>query len=139
MDRKEFLTLLGLSGGGLILASCLGSCNTSTTQPAATRINANFTLDLNDPANATLKNRGGYLYSNGVIVAQTVAGTYIAVAAACTHQGTFITYRSNNNDLFCPNHGSTFSTGGTVVNGPATTNLQVLNAVLAGTSLHIYS
>lgn len=137
MDRKEFMNLLGLSVGGMVVASCFGGCtNDSEDEEAAT---VDFTLDLNDSANTALKNNGGFLVRNGVIVAKTTAGAYIAVASACTHQGTTVQYQVNNSRFFCPNHGSNFSESGSVLNGPANRPLKQYSTQLTGTTLRVFS
>ena len=136
MNRKEFLSLLGLSAGSLLLVSCLDSCKKHDTTSKLTR---DFTLDLTSSANAALNPNGGYFVSNGVIVAKTTAGNYIAVTAACTHNGTTIQYDGTNNRFHCPNHGANFTNAGAVVNGPATVALQQFNTQLNGTSLRIFS
>lgn len=144
MDRKEFLNLLGLSVGGGIAISCLNSCakedgaNPGGNNGGGGGSKADFTLDLSDPSNAALTANGGFLVKNRVIVARTQGGTYIAVAAACTHEGTIINYQSNNQRFLCPNHGSAFSETGSVLNGPATGALKQYQTSLSGTSLRIF-
>jgi len=135
MDRKEFLALVGLTAGGLVLASQLGSCQKNDTTP----LNVNFTLNLNDAANAALNTNGGYVINQGVIVARTTTRTYIAVAAACTHQGYTVAYQGSNNMFHCSAHGSNFSNTGSVINGPASSALQLFKTELKGTSLRVYS
>lgn len=141
MDRKEFLSLLGLTVGGGVAISCLGGCTKeSVVNPGGGSGgggNVDFTLDLNAAENAALNNNGGFLVKNGVIVARTTGGVYIAVAAACTHEGTIIQYQGNNSRFSCPNHGSTFSESGGVLNGPATTALRQYKTELSGTNLRV--
>jgi cytochrome b6-f complex iron-sulfur subunit len=137
MDRKEFLTALGYSSGALIFAACLGSCkktNTDTTSAAPT---VDFTLDLTQPANSALNTAGGYIYSNGVIVAKTTAGNIIAVSQACTHQGTSVQFQGANDRFYCPNHGATFSTTGSVTNGPASSSLKQYAVTITGNSIRV--
>lgn len=137
MDRKTFLSLLGLSTAGAF-TSCLQSCKTQdNTVPAAT--NVDFTLDLTLSSNAVLKSKGGYLISNGVIVAQTLSGSYIAVSAFCTHEGATLNYSSSANDFFCTRHGATFTTSGTVTGGPAHASLSTYKTQLSGNKLRVYS
>jgi cytochrome b6-f complex iron-sulfur subunit len=135
MERKEFLAMLGASAG-LAVLGCLGACKKEST---ASPQSVNFTLDLSDPANSVLTQNGGYLVRDGVIVAKTSGGEYIAVAAACTHQGTTLQYQGSSSRFFCPNHGSTFSNSGAVINGPATSSLKKYNTSLNGNSLRIFS
>ena len=146
MDRKEFLSLLGLTVGGGIAVSCLNSC---TKEDGATPggssgggggggSKVDFTLDLNDAANAALKVNGGFLVKNRVIIARTQSGGYIAVAAACTHEGTTINYEGSSARFTCPNHGSAFSETGSVLNGPATGALKQYQTELSGSSLRVF-
>lgn len=137
MDRKEFMNLLGLSVGGMVISSCFGGCTSDSEDEEATMVD--FTLNLSDSSNATLNKNGGFLVRNGVIVARTTAGVFIAVASACTHQGTTVQYQGNNKRFFCPNHGSNFSESGSVLNGPATQPLKQYNTQLTGTVLRIFS
>lgn len=145
MDRKEFLSLLGLTVGGGIAVSCLNSCAKEDGVNPGGNNNGNnggskvdFTLDLNDAANAALKANGGFLVKNRVIVARTQNGTYIAVAAACTHEGTTINYEGSSARFTCPNHGSAFSETGGVLNGPATGALKQYQTELSGNSLRVF-
>ena len=97
-------------------------------------------MDVTDPANARLNNPAfGYVYGAGgrVIVAKTTFGSYIAVAAPCTHQGTPVEFQTASNDFFCPNHGSRFSTSGAVLNGPAATPLRSYTVTQTGNVLRI--
>lgn len=148
MDRKEFLSLLGLSVGGAVVVSCLHSCakdsgvtpggnGGNTGGGGATKVD--FTLDLADQNNAALNANGGFLVKNGVIVAKTTGGVFIAVAAACTHQGTTITYQGNSQQFSCPNHGSTFSETGSVTMGPASTALKQYKTELTGNNLRVFA
>jgi cytochrome b6-f complex iron-sulfur subunit len=138
MDRKEFLTALGYASGALIFATCLAGCkkedNSNSTTPAPV---VDFTLELTQPANAALNTNGGFIYSNGIIVAKTTAGNIIAVSQACTHQGTTVQFQGVNNQFFCPNHGSTFSTSGAVTGAPATASLKQYNVTITGNLVRV--
>jgi cytochrome b6-f complex iron-sulfur subunit len=138
MDRKEFLALIGVSATAFVASACLNGCKPldSVTDPP---INIDFTLNLDDPAYGALKSNGGYIDKDGVIVARTTSGTYIAVSLACTHQGTSVTFDASNNRFHCASHGSNFSTTGSVINGPASSPLTSYRTSLNGSSLHVYS
>jgi cytochrome b6-f complex iron-sulfur subunit len=145
MERKEFLSLIGLGSASALAAVCMGGCSKSTestttpgqpTQPT-TPTNVNITLDLTQPANASLATPGGYIYTGGIIVAKTTGGSFIAVSQACTHQGTTIQYEGTNQRFYCPNHGATFSNTGAVTNGPATSSLKQYKTSLSGNMLTI--
>jgi cytochrome b6-f complex iron-sulfur subunit len=143
MKRQEFFTALGVSAGTLIFAPFLTSCSkdsTMTTDPPVVGGGAvDFTLDLTLPANSALNTNGGSLMSNSIIVARTSAGSYVAVASACTHQGFTLAFDNPNNQFHCANHGSNFAVTGAVINGPATVALKSYNTTLTGTSLRVFS
>ena len=86
MDRKEFLAQLGLSGAAVFMGACMAGCSKDGSTPAPA--NVDFTLNLSDPANAALGSAGGFVYKNNIIIARTQSNAYIAVAQACTHEGT---------------------------------------------------
>ena len=133
MNRKEFLTLVGIGTTGVFVASCLSACKKENNT------NIDFTLDLSSSANSALTANGGYVISQGVIVAKTSTGEYIAVSAACTHQGVNVQFQSSSNRFHCPGHGANFNTNGTVQNGPANSPLSKYNTSLSGNMLRVYS
>lgn len=124
-----------MSAGAFVLASCLNSCKKSDSTPAI----VDFTLDLTQSANSALNNIGGFIYQDGVIVAKSTTGNFIAVSQTCTHEGTTISYEGSQNRFHCPNHGSNFSETGAVINGPASSSLTKYNTALTGTSLRVFS
>lgn len=142
MDRKEFLTQLGLTSGTLIFAQCLGGCSKSDgtmSNGGTTPTKVNFTIDLTNSTYSVLSAPGGFIYKDGVIVARTIANQYIAVSSACPHQGTAVIFQSDSNRFFCPNHGSTFTAAGVVTAGPANSNLIQYNTELTGNQLRVFS
>lgn len=142
MDRKEFLAGIGISAASLAVFSCVG-CSKGSDGSSSGMVNGStgvdFTLDLSASANSALLTNGGYLVSNGVIVARTTTGTYIAVQHSCTHQSYGLVYQGNYSRFYCANHGATFSNNGAVTNGPAARALTTYNTTLTGTSLRVYS
>jgi cytochrome b6-f complex iron-sulfur subunit len=142
MDRKEFISQVGIGAASLLFLNCVGGCSKSADTAAAPPVSAptgvDFRLDLSASSNAALATNGGFVYTNGIIVARTVSGSYIAVSQACTHQGTSVQYQSSDR-FFCPNHGSVFSTTGAVVTGPATLPLTKYNTSLSGNMLRVFS
>lgn len=125
---------MGLGAAGLLMISCLGGCNKSSATPAS----SDFTVDLNAGSSAALSSPGGFIYTKGVIVAQTLAGKFIAVSQACTHEGVTVTYDGNADHFFCSAHGSVFNDSGKVINGPANSPLQEYAVDVSGSTLHIH-
>ena len=136
MDRKEFLSQIGISAVGLIVFSCLGGCEKEGNVPAAPT-NVNLNVDLTATANAALLQPGGYIYLDGIIIAKTMNGGYLAVSQACTHQGATVTYQSGTNKFYCSSHGSLFNANGAVANGPASTSLKQYTVTVNGNNLTI--
>jgi len=138
MDRKEFLSMIGLGAAAYVCSYCLTGCQ-PLDNPITAPTNVDFTLDLTAAANAPLKTNGGYIYNGGVIVARTTNGSYVAVSQKCTHQGSNVQYVSSGDSFYCPSHGSDFATNGGVVRGPASSPLTAYHTTLSGTSLRVYS
>ena len=136
MNRKEFLSSLGFSAAALALTSCLGGCekDENNNTPAPT---VDFTFDKTDPQYAALLNLGGYIYLNGVIIAQTTAGNIIAVSQSFTHQGTAVQYQGGNDRFLCPNHQATFDNSGSVTSGPASSSLKQYTVTTNGNLIHV--
>jgi cytochrome b6-f complex iron-sulfur subunit len=143
MDRKNFLSQVGVGAAAFLAPICLGgiagcgkSSTSSTPSVPSPPSSVDFTLDVSSGA---LASNGGFLVSQGILVARTNVGAFLAVSAACTHQGTTVNYNAANNNFVCPNHGAQFSSTGMVTLGPATTNLKSYNTSLTNSTLRIYS
>ena len=143
MDRKDFFSKVGFGAAAALLPACIAgiaaSCssdNSTSPSPAPAPSGVDFLLDVSTGSLAT---NGGYLVSQGIVVARTNSGNYIAVSASCTHEGTNVNYNASGNNFICPNHGAQFSSTGTVTQGPANSNLKKYNTTLTGNSLRVYS
>ena len=136
MDRRNFLKSSGALCGMAVFGSVafLESCQKSSVNPQGP--NVNFTLDLNQAANASLNNPGGSVASNGVVVANS-AGTFVAVAQSCTHQGCSVAYNKSGNDFVCPCHGGTYNINGGVISGPPPAPLKTYTVTQNGSILTI--
>lgn len=137
MDRKEFLSQVGIGVAAVLIPACIGGlsgCKKSDTGTPSSSVD--FTLDT---STGSLANNGGHLVTQGVLVARTNSGTFIAVSAACTHERTTVNYFASSNNFICPNHGAQFDSNGSVTQGPASTNLKKYNTALTGTSLRVFS
>jgi Rieske Fe-S protein len=67
---------------------------------------------------------GGAPRPVGVLVVAQGGGAYSAVDAICTHLGCTVGYDGSRGLIVCPCHDSRYATDGTVVQGPATRNLE---------------
>jgi cytochrome b6-f complex iron-sulfur subunit len=143
MNRKEFFSKVGFGAAAALVPACItglaSSCssdNSTSPSPAPAPSGVDFILDV---STGSLASNGGFLVSQGIVIARTNSGTFIAVSAACTHEGTNVNYVASANDFLCPNHGAQFSSTGVVTRGPANTNLKQYNTSLTGNSLRVYS
>ena len=139
MTRRDLIQKVFIGGTTLlILPPLLSSCskdendNGGTPPPPPKTI----TLDLTNPNFAALNTPGGFILTQGLIVANTPGG-FIALDSTCTHQGCTIGYSSTANNFPCPCHGSVYSTTGGVLNGPTTVALKSYQASKAGNILTI--
>ena len=149
MERKEFLNLVGISVGAIVLQNCMSGCSKasdptpavipptvpptgggSTTITGLTGNNSiakgtiDFTLDITDKNFSDLAMNGKAIISGDIIVARTKTGIFLALAKACTHQGTTIDFVPDKSNFNCSNHGSNFDSSGSVINGPAASALK---------------
>jgi len=139
MERRKFISEIGLSVAG-ICAVCLGACSKSNAPGSGIGpASVNFSVDLN----SSLLNVGNSIVQSGVIVVRLAAGntasSFTAVQVSCTHEGSAINYNTAQGIFICPNHGSRFSTNGTVILGPASSNLRQYNISVVGNSLNVTS
>ena len=136
MNRKEFFSQVGIGVAAAFIPACIGGLSGCKKTDTGTPSAIDFTLDTSTGA---LSTNGGHLVSQGIIVARTNSGTYLAVSAACTHEGTSVNYFSSTNNFICPNHGAQFDSNGAVTQGPASSNLRKYNTSLNGSTLRVFS
>ena len=143
MERKNFISLVGLGAGSIIVTSCLGGCGKSDSPtpspvPGGPGNRVDFTLDVSTNSDIISKN---WTIQNGVIIAKNGAN-YIALSGLCTHQQSSMTYLSVNNTFPCSlqggGHGSVFNADGVKIAGPANGNLKKFNTTLTGNSLRVF-
>lgn len=131
ISRKDFLMKIGFSGAALMAA--LTSCGGDDT---VTPISA-FTVDL--ATNTALNSVGGYIKTNGVVLARIASGNtsaaFAAIARTCPHEKKDkIIYNSSKGQFQCTEHDWYFKTNGTGVGNGSITAYTV---ILSGTTLSI--
>lgn len=155
MERKEFLNLVGISVGAVILQNCMSGCTKaadptpavtpptggggSTVVSGLTGNNSlakgaiDFSVDITKTDFEALKTNGQAVVTGDVIIARTKAGDFLVVEKACTHQGTTIDFIADNTTFKCSNHGSVFDATGAVIKDPATKALKKYSATFDST------
>jgi nitrite reductase/ring-hydroxylating ferredoxin subunit len=141
MERRQFLESLGIGAAFVLTATCLQSCkkdDTGGTTPTTTGID--FTLNIDDAANSSLKVNGGFVISNGVVVAKDKNGNFVAATQTCSHEGfKQVTFDNAKNEFMCSRHGARFDTLGKGLNSEASKGLTVYKTTLTGSSLRVFS
>jgi cytochrome b6-f complex iron-sulfur subunit len=136
MNRAEFLKTLGFSALAVAAVGTISACGKDGVVTPTGPVD--FTLDLSAATNSALANANGYVISNGVVVAKTAAGAFVAATQLCSHEPkkkvTFL-----NGQFFCTEHGAKFDTTGKGLNSEASNGLTVYKTTLTGTSLRVYS
>ncbi|MDC1516924.1 Rieske 2Fe-2S domain-containing protein [Cyclobacteriaceae bacterium] len=140
INRKQFLSKLGLGTGAIMATYCLGSLISCDDDDDYIGGEVDFTLDLDESAYDALNAVGGYVRINKVVIAAVSEGTFVAVTQICSHQGAEnVTFRSLNNDFYCTQHGAIFDLEGKGLNSNGSKGILVYKTSLSGTLLRIYS
>ena len=140
INRNEFLKSLGLKGAALMAVYCgvagLTSCKNeaSGVTPNVTSGTELVSLDLN--TTTALKNVGGYIQTNNVVVAQVSTGKYVAVTQICTHEGKKEVIFQGG-EFYCTAHGARFDTTGKGLNSNGSGGLKLYTVTVTGTTLKV--
>lgn len=141
INRKQFLSKLGLGTGAFTATYCLGSlssCDDEDDDYIGGGVD--FTLDLDESAYDALNAVGGYVRINKVVIANVSEGTFVAVTQICSHQGAEnVTFRPLNNDFYCTQHGAIFDLEGKGLNSNGSKGILIYKTSLSGTLLRVYS
>lgn len=146
MNRRHFLESIGIGAAFALTATCLQSCKHESIAPTTTNgttssstggtTTANsFTINLDDPANASLKNNGGYIVVKGIVIARDLNGNYVAVTQVCSHANRAQIIFSSANEFYCNAHGARFTTAGVGLNSAGRSGLQTYKTALEGTTI----
>ncbi len=137
MTRKEFLENIGLGAAFVLTATCMGGC---TKDSAEGQNKIDFTIDLNKAAYAKLQTPGTYIVKDGVVIARSNSGEYLAATQTCSHeQLTQITYSSDEGGWLCTAHGALFDEEGNGLNANGSKGLTIYNTeLLANNMLRVY-
>ena len=135
MNRKEFLSKIGIGAAFALTATCLGACAKEDFRPTEA---VDFTLDLDNSSTAALKNNGGYIIQNRVVVARNEDGNYVAATQQCSHEGTKAIILKNN-EWFCTDHDARFDLSGGGLNDVGKKGLTIYNVEVVGNTIRVYS
>jgi nitrite reductase/ring-hydroxylating ferredoxin subunit len=137
MERRTFLSTLGIGAAFALTATCIGGCTKDSVAAVTT---TDFTLNLDDAANATLKTNGGYVISNNCVVARDTSGNYVAATVICSHeQKKQVIYDKTQNNYRCTAHDALFSLSGQGLNSKGSGGLTIYKTTLTGNLLRVYA
>jgi cytochrome b6-f complex iron-sulfur subunit len=150
VSRRNFIEKAGLatvlsSFGVAFFTSCVSSEDsdpTGSTPGGGSTSNgitiSGSTIAINLTIQTRLASSGGWLLIEPAkTLVANISGTYVAMTSVCTHSGCFDSWSFSNNRFICNCHNSIFDTAGKVVQGPASTALQVYTTSVSGTTLTI--
>lgn len=141
MKRKEFLSTL-TGSFSVACVACLAQACSKDENGAPAPVNtpstsSGFTVNLD----SDLKAVNNYVARNGFIVIRTAAGntaaSFVAYSAVCPHAGSTVEYNASTSSFLCPAHGSTFSSTGALIQGPASSGLAKLAIEITGSTLKV--
>ena len=98
-----------------------------------------ITLNIEESANAALKTVGGSIIKDNLIIARTGTNTFVALSKSCTHAGVTVNYDHPNTRFVCNEHGSVFSTTGSVLEGPANRALTKFKTEFNSPNLRVFA
>ena len=149
VTRRAFCAQACAAASLAVLATLTDACGGSPTEPSGSSAPplqtvsgsvSNGVVSVNVAAGSTLATPGAAALvqtTNGsFLVARTAPDSFTALTAVCTHEGCTVS-GFQNQTYVCPCHGSTFTTSGSVVAGPASRPLRQFATQFASNVLTI--
>ncbi|KAF3886155.1 MULTISPECIES: QcrA and Rieske domain-containing protein [Nostocales] len=136
MDRREFMSWVGVAGVASSLPGVISACSSQNTQPPASPPRADGFQAVGTVAD--LDKNGQILNekfaTSKVLVVRDPNNTsqVLAVNPVCTHAGCDVGWKKDENSFVCPCHGSKFAADGKVLNGPADKPIPTYTAKVEG-------
>ncbi len=129
-DRREFFVKTSFAVRGIALGlSRIAEAQTKVDGKSKINETAGDEFVLELDGKSPLNKIGGFdnfeTKSGKIVIVRTDENEFKAYSAVCPHKGGPIKYDEKTSQLFCPWHGSRFEMTGTVVKGPAKTDLSV--------------
>ena len=97
-----------------------------------------FTIDLEDANYASLQQLSAYVVKDGIVIAKSSQGDYVAATQTCSHQNNDAIYFTNKDQWQCEIHGARFDLMGNGLNSLASNGLRIYTTELSGTTLRVY-
>lgn len=139
MNRREFLTWVGIGGIASYLPFAITACSSDSQRSSQTPT-------VNDAEEETIKidttpREDGFLaigtikkldqkgqlsqlLNDVIVIRDPETSELVAFTSLCPHQGCTVKWDTDENNFACPCHQSNFSKQGEVISGPAVTPLE---------------
>lgn len=144
MERKKFLMSIGAGAAFALAFPCLHGCSSGGEEENINETpvpkGVDFTIDLNSSEANNLKNNGGFILKNLVVVVRNLEGAFVAASQVCSHQGTEnVRFVNTNGGIFnCSTHGARFDQQGTPLNSITSNPLKIFRTELNGDILRVF-
>jgi len=136
MDRKEFLSKLGVGAAFALTCPCIIGCSNDKLDEDTPEVD--FTIDINKFE--SLRSPGNFIIENEVVVANNLDGVYIAATIKCSHEGLKqIKYDKFADHWQCTAHGARYTQQGEGLNANGANGLTIYNVTQDGDTLRIFS
>jgi cytochrome b6-f complex iron-sulfur subunit len=141
MNRREFLTWVGVGGLASSLPVAIAACNPQT-EKSDTSASPKRSDGFQSVGTAAELNQKGQILNKdfaggSVLVVSNPANpkTITAVNPICTHRGCTVEWKAENKAFVCPCHKAEYSPDGKVLKGPAQKSLSTYEAKIEGDSV----
>jgi cytochrome b6-f complex iron-sulfur subunit len=134
MERRDFISKLGYGAAVALTFGCFHGYSNENGLDYNSSPNDNpidFSLDLNNPSNASLRSNGGFFIVNDIVVARTKGGEFVAATVICSHKSNKkVRYIAKENEWQCSVHGARFDLDGQGLNKKGSRGLLTYNTEL---------
>jgi cytochrome b6-f complex iron-sulfur subunit len=145
MNRREFISLVGVGGVVSSLPATLTACNPKVADnPSVPSSSAASSDGFQVVGTVTDLDKNGQLLNEKLAVGKvlvirdmTNAGQLVAVNPTCNHAGCSVAWQPGEKAFVCPCHDSKFASNGKVMQGPADQPLVNYTAKIAGNQVLI--
>lgn len=136
MTRKDFISKLGIGAAFALTTSCLSGC---TKDEAPEPRDIDFDLDLSLEENVPLRTNGGYVIVDGIVIARSISGEYLAATVTCSHNA-FDQIIYEDGEWLCTRHGARFDEAGEGLNAFGSKGLAIFNTTeIDANTLRVFS
>ncbi|MEO0540324.1 MAG: Rieske (2Fe-2S) protein [Cyanobacteria bacterium P01_A01_bin.105] len=145
MERREFLSWMGIGGLAASLPVALAACQSDTATDTAPEEAADAPAEPAPAGGPEVIGTVSELEANGFLLNKSasvgpvlVVGDATALQAVnptCPHAGCDVDWQGDAAEMVCPCHGSKFAADGAVLQGPANADLETYAVSVEGDNI----